>query len=759
MRTLWDQSRTRRGSRPDLSPAFWFEIENRTPGEKAAIPSENARENEKGLCLDGNLCTNKDCFVKFIFATTATLALAIACTASAQIPASGTPAQKMAATVIKLWPAGSTNPEGTGQWTYEEGVLLDGMAAEWHATADGADFAYVRTAINKYVTEDGAITGYKASGHTLDDIEMGRADLLVYRVTEQEKHLAHQERYARAAKFLEDQLAVQPRTASGGYWHKQVYPNQMWLDGAYMAEPFRADYAATFQQPGDFDDIAKQLLLMDQHMRDPQSGLLRHGWDESKQMPWADKSTGLSPEVWGRAMGWYCMALVDVLDWFPADHPQRPALIAALNRVMAAVLKVQDPESGLWWEVMTRPPHSGPMVQKQPDGSIRLGMAHTDNGNYLEASASCMFTYALAKGVRMGYLPKGDEAAARRAWDGIQKHFITTNPDGTVTLHGTVRVGGLGGTPYRAGDYAYYLSEKVVDNDPKGIGAYLLAGSEMDQIPPATPAHSAGSAFENSKLYQARDESHPAKITAMVDAWFNSQTRQNAFGQTELFHYKWNNDSNSGYSFFGRAFRRYGVTLATLPAAPTRAALAEAQIYIIVSPDNPSNNPNPHYMDKASGDAIEAWVRAGGVLLLFSNDRDNTEFTHFDTLSDRFGIHFNPVLSHHVIDPDHAPGEVAVEPDYNPGEVVIPPGTGIFGSGFTAYMKDTSTITPTSPAKALVTDHGDVMIAISHVGKGVVLGVVDPWFYNEYADGRKMRQYRGFEAAQDVAAWAVKESK
>ena len=180
----------------------------------------------------------------------------------------------------------------------------------------------------------------------------------------------------------------------------------MWLDGAYMAEPFRAAYAATFQQPADFDDIAKQLLLMDEHMRDPKTGLLRHGWDESKSMPWADKTTGLSPEVWARAMGWYCMALVDVLDWFPQDHPQRPALVAALNRTMAAVVKVQDPESGLWWQVMTHPPHTGPMAQKQPDGSIRMA-SRTGNGNYLEASASCMFTYALAKGVRMGYLPAG----------------------------------------------------------------------------------------------------------------------------------------------------------------------------------------------------------------------------------------------------------------------------------------------------------------------------------------------------------------
>ncbi len=718
-----------------------------------------------------------------VFATTLTIGLAA--TVSAQVPQMpSSPGQKMAATMLQQRPLASL-PLAKGSMTYEEGVLLDGLAAQWHVTANGDDFNYIKAAVDRYVTPDGAVTGYNTSTHTLDDIEMGRATLLLYRVTQQAK-------YAKAAKFLEDQLAVQPRTASGGYWHKQIYPNQMWLDGAFMAEPFRAAYAATFQQPGDFDDIAKQLLLMDTNMRDPKSGLLKHGWDESKSMPWADKTTGLSPEAWARAMGWYVVALVDVLDWFPSDHPQRPALVAALNRNIAALLKVQDPKSGLWWQVLTSPPHNGPAMQKQPDGSLRLGMQHSGEGNFLEASAGCMFTYAIAKGVRMGYLPQADQASVARAWEGIQQQFITSAPDGTVTLHGTVKVGGLGGNPYRAGDFNYYIHEPVVDQDFKGVGAYMLAASEMDPIPAAvnkdmklsatndqpgqTAAKSKLDPF-NSKQYQAnrlppsttpepaptlkklpatRQESScgrpgpssSRKVTALVDAWFNSQTRLNAFGQTELYHYKWNDDSNNGYSFFGRAFRRDGATLATLPAAPTTAALCQAQIYVIASPDIPSKNPNPNYMDKSSGDAIEAWVRGGGVLLLFSNDRDNTEFAHFNTLSDRFGIHFNPVLSHHVVEPDHSAGEV-----------VIPPGTGIFGSGFTAYMKDTSTITVSGPAKALVTDHSDVMIAVSHVGKGTVLAMTDPWFYNEYADGRKMGQYRGFEAANDVAAWAIREAR
>jgi unsaturated rhamnogalacturonyl hydrolase len=628
--------------------------------------------------------------------TTALLA-ALTVTGIAQTP---TPAQRMTATVIREWPAGMiTTIKSTGAWGYEEGTLLDGITAKWHQTADSADFAYIKAAVDKYVTEDGTIKGYKGEGHTLDDIEMGRAVLVVYRVTQQEK-------YAKAAKFLHEQLALQTRTASGGYWHKNIYPNQMWLDGAYMAEPFRAAYAATFHDSTDWDDIAKQFLLMDQHMRDPKTGLLKHGWDESKAMPWADKTTGLSPEFWGRAEGWYTMALVDVLDWFPKDHPQRAALVDVLKRTMAGVVKYQDSGTGLWWQVLDK--------GKQP-------------GNYPEASASCMFTYALAKGVRMGYLPQADEAAARRGWAGIQKKFVTTDADGGATLHGTVKVGGLGGTPYRSGTFDYYVHETVGDQDAKGVGSYLLAGSETEQA--STEASGQGK-------------------TVMVDAWFNSQTRKTALGQTELFHYKWDDDSNNGFSFLGYAFQRYGVQLAELPTAPTLAALKNAQVYIICSPDIPSKNPKPNYIDKASGDAIEAWVKAGGVLLLFSNDRDNTEFEHYNTLSDRFGIHFNPVLSHHVVEPDHAPGEV-----------VIPPGTGIFGDGFKAYMKDTSTITLSGPAKAVVTDKGDIMIAVSHVGKGVVLGIVDPWIYNEYVDGRKMREYDGFEAEKDLAGWAVKQAK
>lgn len=612
------------------------------------------------------------------------------------------PSAKMAKSVIQEWPNGVVATENhPGEWGYEEGVLLDGMAAQWHATANGDDFRYIKAAVDKYVTEDGSIKSYHSDAHSLDEIEMGRSVLLVYRVTQQPK-------YYKAAKFIHDQLAQQPRTLSGGYWHKQIYPNQMWLDGAYMAEPFRAEYAAAFQQSEEFDDIAKQLLLMDQHMRDVRTGLLRHGWDESKQMKWADPKTGLSPEAWGRAMGWYAMALVDVLDWFPADHPDRPELVRALNRTAKAIVTYQDKKTGLWYQVLDK---------------------NSAKGNFTEASASCMFVYSLSKGVRMGYLPQADESAVRRGWSAIQATFVTTAPDGPTYLNGTVKVGGLGGSPYRSGTFDYYIGEKTITNDAKGVGAFLLAGSEMAQT--ATEALGQGK-------------------TVLVDAWFNSQTRKNAAGQTELFHYKWNDNANPGFAFLGRAFQRYGVKLATLKTAPTASDLSKAQIYIIASPDIPAKNPHPNYMDKASGEAIENWVKAGGVLILMQNDKTNSEFDHFNTMSERFGIHFNAVLRNTV-----------ENNNWPQGTIMVPKGTGVFEYPHQAYLKEISTITISGPAKSILTDQGDVLMAEAKVGKGTVFAVVDPWVYNEYVDRRNKLplEFDGFDAAIDLAGWAVRQAK
>ena len=428
--------------------------------------------------------------------------------------------QRMANTTIERWPEGHFAPAGAPwHWNYELGTLLEGMDAVWYGSAKGEYFRYVKKSVDQFVGTDGSISTYDATENTLDNILLGRQLLLLYGVTQDK-------RYYKAATALRQQLSHQPKNASGGFWHKKIYPNQMWLDGLYMAEPFYAEYAAEFQEPQDFAEITRQFVLIDQHARDAKTGLLYHGWDETKQQPWANPETGDSPSFWARGMGWYLMALVDTLPWYSEHDPGRAELLAILERTAAAVVRYQDGESGLWYQVLDKP------------GA---------KGNYFESSASCMFTYALAKGVRLGYLPRTYEQNAERGWHGIQTHFVQTAADGSVTLTGTVKVAGLGGAEHRDGSYAYYTSTPVVSNDPKGVGTFLLAASEM----------------EMSGATSGLGE------TALLDAWYNSQTRQNAAGQTELFHYKWDDLANSGFSLFGHIWRSYGVATKTLPTAPT----------------------------------------------------------------------------------------------------------------------------------------------------------------------------------------------
>ncbi len=353
----------------------------------------------------------------------------------------------------RLWRDAGKNESGQpAKWTYDHGVVLKGIEGIWRSTGDGKYFRYIQQSMDQFVNSDGTIRTYTLDDYNLDNILPGRNLLLLYKVTGQEK-------YRKAAALLREQLKTHPRTSEGGFWHKKIYPSQMWLDGLYMAEPFYAEYAATFHEDADFDDIARQFVLMERHARDARTGLLYHGWDESRKQRWANPTTGRSPNFWGRAMGWYGMALADTLDYFPQGHPQRDELIAILIRFGAAIEKYQDKKTGLWYQVLDK-------------GSGK--------GNYLEASASCMFVYALAKGVRSGYLPATYLQVAQKGYKGIVDHFIKTDARGQVNLDGTVSVAGLGGNPYRDGSYQYYLSERVVTNDPKGVGAFLLASNQME---------------------------------------------------------------------------------------------------------------------------------------------------------------------------------------------------------------------------------------------------------------------------------------
>ena len=360
--------------------------------------------------------------------------------------------ERMSATAMARWAnSWETDPARTEKWSYEQGVLLKGIEDVWLNTADGKYFSFIQHSIDRFVNDDGTIKTYRLDDYNIDNINPGRNLLFLYKTTGQKK-------YAQAAALLREQLKTHPRTSEGGFWHKKIYPSQMWLDGLFMAEPFYAEYAETFHEDADFDDIAKQFILMERHSRDEKTGLLYHGWDESRKQRWADPTTGRSPNFWARAMGWYAMALVETLDYFPSKHPQRAELIAILNRLAPAIAKYQERSSGLWYQVMDK---AG------------------EKGNYPESSAACMFVYALAKGVRKGYLGKSYMKTASGGYRGILKEFVKTDTEGRFNLEGTVAVAGLGGNPYRDGSYEYYVGEKVVTNDPKGIGAFLLAATEM----------------------------------------------------------------------------------------------------------------------------------------------------------------------------------------------------------------------------------------------------------------------------------------
>jgi unsaturated rhamnogalacturonyl hydrolase len=603
-------------------------------------------------------------------------------------------AARMAATVMDTW-----GDSISAKWSYEQGVVWKGMEGLWYKTGDAKYFRYIQHSVDRFITKDGDILTYKLADYDLDNILCGRILLLLYKVTGQDK-------YYKAASLLREQLNTQPRTHGGSFWHKQRYPWQVWLDGLYMAQPFYAEYASLFQEDKDFDDIAKQFVLIEHHARDGSTGLYYHGWDESRQEKWADRTSGHSPNFWGRAMGWYGMALVDALDYFPANHPGRKSLIGILLRYAQAIKSVQDPKTGLWWDVLDKP-----------------GAA----GNYPEASASCMFIYTLAKGVRLGYLPASYLSVTTVAYQGVLANLVTNGSDGKTGLDGTVRVSGLGGEPYRDGSFAYYTGEKVVRNDPKGLGAFLLASNEMEMQP-------------SISIGRGR--------TVMLDYYFNNEHKKDVRGMTVRYHYTWEDQANSGFSLFGNIFRQFGMQTDSLPVAPSMAKLKDASIYIIVDPDDEKESPVPNYATTGDIQALYDWVKGGGVLLLMSNDSGNAEFPHFNRLAEKFGIHFNEDSRNKVIGNK-----------FETGAFTMTAQDAIFRTSKKVYIKELSTLRISDPAMPRFTDHGDVIMATAKIGKGTVFAVGDPWFYNEYLDGRKLpAEYENFKAAKDLARWLIEQS-
>jgi unsaturated rhamnogalacturonyl hydrolase len=373
---------------------------------------------------------------------------------SMDIPATWPWSKRIAESFVQRHPGSVTydSISPNQRWNYEQGLILVALRSMWLHSKDQRYFDFVKGNVDQFVEESGSIKTYKYEDFNIDNIAMGRALLTAFEATKEQK-------YKRAADTLRKQLQNQPRTKEGGFWHKQIYPYQMWLDGLFMAEPFYAWYAVMSGEPRDFDDIVNQFVFIYKHTRDPKTGLLYHAWDESKQQPWADPKTGCSPHFWGRAIGWYAMALVDVLDILPKNYARRNELLPILRDVSATLLKFQDTKTRLWYQVLDQ---------------------GTRKGNYLEASASGMFTYVFARGANRGYLNKSYLIRARESFRGIVDNLVSVDARGFVDLLHTCQGAGLGGRPYRDGSYEYYISEPQRRNDMKGYGPFLLAAIEIE---------------------------------------------------------------------------------------------------------------------------------------------------------------------------------------------------------------------------------------------------------------------------------------
>lgn len=329
-----------------------------------------------------------------------------------------------------------------GRWHYHQGVFLKGMLMVWRKIGNNAYFEYVKGYVDSLIQPDGTFEYRKTE---LDSIQAGLLLFDLYQKT-------NDPRYKKAADELISFMTGWKKTSEGGFWHKENYPYQMWLDGLYMAGPFAVQYASVFNRPELFDLVAQQAELMITHTKDEKTGLCYHAWDESRQAVWADPGTGRSPEFWGRSIGWLMVALVEILDYLPQDHPKRAYLIGELKSLIRAVAKVQDIKTGMWFQV--------------PDKG-------DDPQNWVEHSCSCLFVYGIAKAVRMGYVEDTYQEIAARGFEGLV-NMVIVDDEGRVTIPQICIGTGVG-------DYAHYLARPRSENDLHGVGAFLFACVEMSE--------------------------------------------------------------------------------------------------------------------------------------------------------------------------------------------------------------------------------------------------------------------------------------
>lgn len=347
------------------------------------------------------------------------------------------------------------NPEGwmldfseAPKWNYCHGLELLSILQVWEKTGEKKYYDYAYNYADLMVEGDGSIKTYKPSEYNIDRVNSGKILFPIYTQSKEE-------RFRKAMDLMREQMRTHPRTKDGSFWHKKIYPHQVWLDGLYMAGPYLAEYAKTFNETALYDDVAVQILDVHKYMYDAKTGLYYHGWDESRKQRWADPQTGLSPNFWSRSIGWYMMAIVDVLDFLPVNHPKRPEIISIFRNLSSSLVKFRDKKTGMWYQV-----------------TDQMNKA----GNYVESSASAMFIYSWVKGAQKGYLDKNFLAKGTKAYAQFVKRFIKQNSDGTISVTDACSVAGLGGDKvYRDGSFTYYIGEPIRENDAKAVAPFIMA--------------------------------------------------------------------------------------------------------------------------------------------------------------------------------------------------------------------------------------------------------------------------------------------
>ena len=332
-------------------------------------------------------------------------------------------------------------------WNYIDGCMIKAIIELFLITRNHRYLDFADAFTGRFVREDGSIESYDPKEYNLDHVNAGKTLFDLYKLTGKEK-------YRRAMDTVYSQLKEQPRTSTGNFWHKKIYPHQIWLDGLYMAQPFYMQYEAEYNGCKNCEDSYQQFLQVYGRMRDPLNGLYYHAYDDSRQMFWCDKVTGLSENFWLRAMGWYAMALIDTMEVMPESMAcQKARLNSIYKELIDAMLPYQDQATGMWYQVVNR-------------GGIAP--------NYLEESGSAIFAYAIMKSVRLHYLPEEYFKYGQKAFDGICSTYLSEK-DGSLQLGGICLVAGLGNTDMREGTFEYYMREPVVENEAKGIAPLILA--------------------------------------------------------------------------------------------------------------------------------------------------------------------------------------------------------------------------------------------------------------------------------------------